>query len=406
MARANEGVNVRRYRHVLGAPHVTPLVVAVVVAVVPIGMGTLAVVVFVQRQTGSYAAAGQVAAALAVGAAAGTPLLGRLIDRVGQAAVLLPCAVVSPLALLGVVAVGRESAPLGALAAMAFVAGSSSPPVLACLRSMWPLLLRASEQLIRTGLAVDALLLEAAFIAGPLLAGGLIAAVSPESALVVAAGGTLTGTLGFVAASPIRRSRGIMRSDLRLLGPLRTRGLQTILFATFPIGVLFGAFDVMAPAMGEELGGRQSVGGVLVALTAVGSALGGLWWGMRPLATPVVGYVRAAWLMPFGLALVALPNGLLALALLSLLFGVPFAPFSAAGGELAHRLAPAGMGTESFTWITTALIAGAASGQAMAGPIIEHAGWRAAALACAAVGTLGAALLVARRPTLAAPANR
>jgi hypothetical protein len=86
----------------------------------------------------------------------------------------------------------------------------------------------------------------------------------------------------------------------------------------------------------------------------------------------------------------------------ALLLGVPFAPFNAAGGELVHRLAPAGMGTESFTWITTALVSGVAAGQGLAGPLVEHAGWRAAALACAGVGAAGAVVLLARRSTLAA----
>ena len=84
----------QRYRRVLRAPHVRPLVAAVLVSALPIGMGTLAIVVFIQRETGSYSAAGLVAAALAAGAATVTPALGRLIDRAGQAAVLLPCAVV------------------------------------------------------------------------------------------------------------------------------------------------------------------------------------------------------------------------------------------------------------------------------------------------------------------------
>jgi len=98
------------------------------------------------------------------------------------------------------------------------------------------------------------------------------------------------------------------------------------------------------------------------------------------------------------------PDGLLALALLSLALGIPFAPFNASGGELVHRLAPVGMGTESFTWITTALVGGVALGQAVAGPLVQHAGWRAAALACAGVGVAGATLLLARRGTLAPPA--
>jgi MFS family permease len=392
----------RRYRRVLRAPHVKALVAAVLVASLPIGMGTLALVVFIQRTTGSYAAAGLVAAALAAGAAMVMPALGRLIDRVGQAVVLLPCAVVSPLALLTIALAGGDL-PVGVLAAVALVAGGSSPPVLTCLRSMWPVLLRGETGLIRTGLTIDALLLEAAFIGGPLTAALLIGAASPQTALVVTAGGTLIGTLAFVAASPMRRTRGPVRSDRRLLGPLRSRGLQTMLLATFPIGLLFGGFDVIAPAIGEEVSGGQSIGGVLIAVTAGGSALGGLWWGLRSTGAPARGYVRAVCLLPLGLAALALPDGLPAMIALALVLGIPFAPFNAAGGELVHRLAPAGMGTESFTWITTALVSGVAAGQGLAGPLVEHAGWRAAALACAGVGVGGAALLLVRRRTLVAP---
>jgi hypothetical protein len=142
---------------------------------------------------------------------------------------------------------------------------------------------------------------------------------------------------------------------------------------------------------------------VLIALTALGSGLGGLWWGMRATGAPQRGYVRAVCALPLGLAALAIPDGLLALALLSLALGIPFAPFNASGGELVHRLAPVGMGTESFTWITTALVGGVALGQAVAGPVVEHAGWRAAAQACAGVGEAVAGLLLARRATLAPP---
>lgn len=375
---------------------------AVLVASLPIGMGTLAVVVFIQRETGSYAAAGLVAAALAGGTAAVMPLLGRLVDRAGQAAVLVPCAVVAPAALLAIAYAGGAGAPVGVLVALALVAGGGTPPVLSCLRSMWPVLLRDESGLIRTGLTIDALLLEAAFIAGPLTAAVIIGVASPQTALVVTAVGTLIGTMAFVAASPMRRTRGPARTDRRLLGPLRSRGLRTMLLATFPIGLLFGGFDVIAPAIGEDLAGRQSIGGVLIALTAVGSAAGGIWWGTRSTGAPSRGYVRAACLLPLGLAALALPDSLAAAIAISLLLGVPFAPFNAAGGELVHRLAPEGMGTESFTWITTALVSGVAAGQGLAGVLVEHAGWRWAALACGAVGIVGAVRLALRRADLAA----
>lgn len=389
-----------RYRRVLGAPHVLPLVGAALLAALPIGIFTLCIVVFVQRQTGSYAAAGIVAAAAALGAAVGSPMLGRLVDRLGLARVLVPGAIASATGLATLVVLGRSGASPAALAGVAFAAFVVGPPVLPVLRSLWPRLLADEPALVRTGLAVDALLLEAAFVGGPVIAAAFIAWVSPEAGIVAGAGAMAAGALLFVAVAP-RPAPGGERHDGGLLGPLRAAGLRTILLATFPIGVMFGGFDVMAPAIAEDVAGRQGVGGVLIALTALGSAAGGLWWGTRGSTGLVRPYLLGALLMPAGLVALSAPDALVPIAVLALLFGAPFAPFSAAGGELAHRLAPAGTLTESFTWVTTSLVSGAACGQALAGAVVEHAGWRSAALVCASVGLAGAGLLAVRRASIA-----
>ncbi|MEA2320657.1 MAG: hypothetical protein QOD81_507, partial [Solirubrobacteraceae bacterium] len=81
-----------RYARILRTPHVLPLMVAALVARLPIGIHSLAIVLFLRERTGSYAVAGVVAAAFALGAGAGAPLAGRLVDRFGQGRVLVPAA--------------------------------------------------------------------------------------------------------------------------------------------------------------------------------------------------------------------------------------------------------------------------------------------------------------------------
>ncbi len=61
---------------------------ASVVARLPISMAPLAAVLLVQQVRGSYAVAGLVVGAYALGATVGTPLLGRLVDRLGQPRVI------------------------------------------------------------------------------------------------------------------------------------------------------------------------------------------------------------------------------------------------------------------------------------------------------------------------------
>jgi hypothetical protein len=52
-------VNARaRYARILRTPHVMPLLVAALVARLPIGIDSLAIVLFLRQRTGSYAVAG------------------------------------------------------------------------------------------------------------------------------------------------------------------------------------------------------------------------------------------------------------------------------------------------------------------------------------------------------------
>jgi MFS family permease len=76
-----------------------------IVARVPLAMLSLAVLVHAIHLTGSYGAAGVVSGAYAGSLGLGAPLLGRLVDRRGQTAVLL-------------VSAGACMAALGALAAL------------------------------------------------------------------------------------------------------------------------------------------------------------------------------------------------------------------------------------------------------------------------------------------------
>ena len=88
-----------------------------IIARLPLAMFSIALLVHAQRLTGSFAAAGLVTAAYAIALGVGGPLLGRVVDRRGQTAVLAVSASVS-LALLFVVC--ADSGPAaGVLVALA-----------------------------------------------------------------------------------------------------------------------------------------------------------------------------------------------------------------------------------------------------------------------------------------------
>lgn len=55
------------------------------VARVPITISGLAIVLFLEAETGSYSVAGAVAGAMSLGTGVFAPLMGRLVDRQGDA---------------------------------------------------------------------------------------------------------------------------------------------------------------------------------------------------------------------------------------------------------------------------------------------------------------------------------
>ena len=74
------------------------------IARLPQGMTSLAILLLVRTHTGSYAAAGIAVGAYDFATAAGAPLVGRLVDRFGRRRVLGPGAVLQTLVLVALVA--------------------------------------------------------------------------------------------------------------------------------------------------------------------------------------------------------------------------------------------------------------------------------------------------------------
>src|SRR5688500_7946700 len=77
------------YRAALTTPGMRGPVVASLLARLPIAMVGLSLLLYVQRETGSFAAAGLVSASSLVGVAVGSIVQGRLMDRHGPTRPLL-----------------------------------------------------------------------------------------------------------------------------------------------------------------------------------------------------------------------------------------------------------------------------------------------------------------------------
>jgi MFS family permease len=392
-----------RYARVLRAPHARALLLAELPARLPVGINGLAIVLFCREHTGSYAAAGAVAAAFGLAVGVTAPLLGRLIDRRGLARVVLPFSVAHAVAMGLLVACGLGGSPVGVLVVLAALAGAFIPPLGSISRALWPRILKDEDPgLLATALALEGVLVELIFVTGPLLVALLAALVDPAVALVLSPILLVVGLIGYLMQPPVRT--WIISEDASshgAWGALRSPGIRTLALTTLPMGFCFGAMEVTLPAFSEDQGLR-SLAGVLVAVWSLGSAIGGLAYGARSwTGSPGRRYARLAALLPIGYLPLALAPSMGVMFALALIAGICIAPTLTAANQIAGEVAPVGAETEAYTWPITALVGGIATGNWVAGAIVESVSWEAAFLACAAGAGMSALIAALRWRTLA-----
>jgi MFS family permease len=390
-----------RYARILRAPHVLALMVFALVARLPIGIDALAIVLFLREKTGSYASAGIVSAAFALGGGAGAPLSGRLVDRFGHRRVLVPLALLHGAGLALLVGLAALDVPVAGLIPAAMVAGVTIPPISASMRPLWAPLLDGDAELLPAAYALDSIVIELVFFIGPLLTAAATALLSPAAAIGLAIVLVIAGTLAFTASPPSRAwAPDPAGAGHGWLGALTSPGLRTLVLVTLPLGFCFGAIEVTLPAFSEDVATRAWAG-VLLAVWSLGSAAGGIWYGARAGSMPLAAtYVRLAVILPITFVPLAASPSLVAMFPLCVLAGLAIAPLAASGNQLVGDVAPAGTLTEAYTWVVTAIVVGLSIGNAVAGVLVEEAVWRISFLVGAACGALGSVLAVARRGTL------
>ena len=344
------------------------LLLTSIAARLPLATFSIGLLVHVEHLTGSYTAAGVVAGALAVAQGAGAPLLGRLVDRRGQTAVLLGSALVAGAALTGVAAVPAGT-PLPVLVVLAALIGVATPPVGACMRTLIPVLVPGAERQ-RRAYAVDAAATELTWVAGPPLV-LTVGVVAGSGAALVAAGAVLVAGTVLFALSPASRGwRPEPAGPAGRGGALASPAMRVLVLVLAGAGVVFGATEVgVTAAAGSRAGlllglwGAGSLaGGVLAAKLGGGAAAGRGF-------TLLIGLLGLGHLVLVGAAVhpVTFAAGIT-------LAGSMIAPVLASTYAMVDGAAPAGTATEAFAWLATATAVGSAIGAAAGGALVDSAG--------------------------------
>ncbi|MGH9056457.1 MAG: MFS transporter [Acidimicrobiales bacterium] len=392
-------MSVRRYRQVMRVPGFNYLMGTSLLARLPLGMTSLAVVLLVSRG-GSYVLAGLVVAVYVTGCGVAGPVLGRLVDRFDRSTVLRPAAVAEAAGLCALALL-----PVHATAwilACALAAGLCTPPVTAAARSLWPELLPVAQ--VPVVYAIEATLQELVYIVGPAIVALVVSLSSPSTAVIASAGVLVAGVMAF-SVHPATRQAGSTVGVAR--GPTR-RGMLVsapVLAAALLIVGAFNYVELSTVAFARDHGSAGAAGVVLAAWSA-GSLLGGLVFGSRAasVSAPQRRLAALIALVAAGSLLPALASQVWVLGLLLFCAGVAIAPTFAALYSLAAAEAPSERRTEAFGWLSTAFQAGSALGALTGGVVVQAAGPHVGYLAAAGVLAMASPglLLASRRAPLSA----
>ena len=372
----DRSMRVDAYRRVLARPGVRPLVLTTLLARIPTTAAGIVLTLHVVLGAGQgglgrgFTESGAVAAAAALGAAIGAPLLGRGIDRSGLRRVLALTAAAE-----AVCWVAAAVLPFAWLVPDAFVGGLLGLPVFTVSRQALAALLPDEQR--QAGFSLDSMSVELSFAVGP--AAGVVVVTqlgSTVALLGLAAAIAVAGLALLVLDPPVHGQEGVAPTSGRRAppaAPVRWRSwfdarVAAVLLATGGATLTLSGTDVAITALMRDFG-RVGLIGVVVAVWCLGSLAGGFVYGT--LHRRVEPLVLLAFLA--GLTVpVALAPSWWALMLLLLPSALFCAPTVSATADQLVRVTPASVRGAVMGSHASALTVGNALGAPLAGVVIDR----------------------------------
>lgn len=331
------------------------------VARFPAGMLSLAFLIHIERIHHSYGAAGLVLAATSVGQAVAGPLTSRWMGVWGMRRVLILTLIVCSSA-VSVIAFAPKL-PVAVYMVVGLIAGLSNPPIQPAVRTIYPKLVNTNQ--LTPLYSLDASAQEIIWIAGPVIATLVATQFSPVLAIVVAIVFMVSGGIWFIASPEVGQVR-IPRSR-RKLGAVLTR--PPVLLATVTGFLMIGGAASVEAGVVATFGEGRPESGIVLAIFALGSLVGGLAFGHRPIG-PWALTVRIFGVF-VGIALAALFLDFWWLSLTLAIAGLGIAPALAVMFTIVSASVKFSETAEAYGWVGTGQLIGAALGSAMAGFMID-----------------------------------
>jgi MFS family permease len=362
------------YRRLFSAKGSVAFTLAGLLARLPMGMFGVSIVLLVADTSGSFAVAGGVSAAGLVGVAICAPLIGRLVDRYGQARIAVPASTISVIACTGTILCAEYGAPTWTLY-VTYIASAVVPFVNTMARARWVRIYQGQPDMLHVANSFERIVDELVFISGPALAAALCGLIHPAAGLITANFLLMVGTLLFAAQrstepTPLAPEGG--GAPRRLLVP----GLSAAV-ALFPIlGIAVGAMEVVTVAY-ITLEGSRSYSGVFLALVGLGACLSGLFFGTLKLKSGTrrrtlgLSAILSVCLLPVPLLI---GDNLLLFGLWAFIVGSAVAPMMITSMGLLQELTPEERMNEGMSLADAGLVVGMAVGAATGGTVATHYG--------------------------------
>ncbi|MDF2508350.1 MAG: transporter [Microbacterium sp.] len=368
------------------------MIAAQLTARFPNGMMSLAILLHVEQQTGSYGSAGLVLAATSVGQAVAGPITSRWMGVWGMRRVITLTLSVCVVAVLGLALLPLD---VPGYMLLGMVAGLSTPPVQAAVRTIYPKLVNSSN--LTPLFSLDASLQEIIWVLAPVVITLVSTQVGTAEGLLLVAVILVGGGAWFILSPEVGRVR-IPRSR-NALGKVVLK--PPVLLATVIGFLLIGACAAVEVGVVATFEHGSLAAGLVLAVFSAGSLAGGLAFGHIPIGPWAM--ARRLLIVTIGLGLTMVMLNVFWLGGTLILAGIGIAPALAVLFAITSASVKFSETAEAFGWAGTGQLIGAAAGSAVAGFLVDVSDWRGAYLAAtifAAVGLLVSIVFVRSFPDL------
>ena len=366
------------YSNLLKTRGVARIIAAQLTARFPFGMLSLAFLLHIERVHDSYGAAGLVLAALSVGQAVAGPLTSRLMGVWGMRQVITITMIICAFAISAIALL-----PLTIPAAMgiALVAGLTMPPIQPAVRTIYPKMVNSKQ--LTPLFSLDASAQEIIWVVGPVITTFVSTQIGTVWGILLAVVFLVGGGIWFIASPELGRVR-IPRSR-RKLGAVLAK--PPVLLATIVGFLLVAACAAIEAGVVATFGHDGLEAGIVLAIFAVGSLVGGLSLGHVPIGPWAL--ARRMLIVFVGTALAAASLNIWWLSVTLFIAGIGIAPALAVMFSIVSSSVRFSDTAEAYGWVGTGQLIGAAVGSAFAGFLIDSQGASGAFYVAGVLALLG-----------------